>query len=282
MGPKAMTLSSVLVPLSGGPNGEGALVTAVTLARLFGPRIDALHVRVKGAQAIPGMAEGVTGVLVERLMDSIEARGAEQVKSADALFRKVCRNAATGALPAGFAALAGRPEIEIAHRGRLSDLVVFEACEDEPGPEYPAVLEAALFETGRPVLLSTPGGVTSFEGKAVLAWNDSVEAARAMGAALPLLAVARSVTVVTVRDRCDASPEDAVSFLRGHGIEARPKVLEPDYRAVGEQIQDEAIAEAGGLLVMGAYSHSRLRELVLGGVTDSITKAPRVPVLMAH
>ena len=275
-------IASLLVPLSGGPNCRGALRTALAVARAFDARVDALHVRINAVQAIPAMAEGVTSVLVDQLMDSIEARVAERSKAAGAIYQELCLDAAPEGLRSNLTTLDGRAEATIAQRGRLADLIVFEAFDEDDGADYPINLEAALFETGRPVLLAPPSGVDSLGSKVLLAWNDTVESARAMAAALPFLAGAESVTAVTVRDRCDADPEDVLAYLKDHAIDATARNLKPDYRPVGEQLQDEAVAAGADLLVMGAYSHSRLRELVLGGVTESITKAPRVPVFMAH
>lgn len=282
MGQHNATVTSVLVPLSGGANSEGALRTAVAIARTFDARVEALHVRVNAVQAIPAMAEGVTSVLVDQLMDSIEARVVQRSESAGATYQVVCLDAAPEGLRSSFVTLDGRPDVAIAQHGRLVDLVIFEAFDEEEGADYPINLEAALFQTGRPVLVTPPAGAESLTGKVVLAWNDTVESARAMAAALPFMAAAEEVTVLTVSERCDAKPEEVLAYLKDHGIDAKARTLEPDYRPVGEQLQDEAIAAGANLLVMGAYSHSRLRELVLGGVTESITKAPRVAVLMAH
>jgi nucleotide-binding universal stress UspA family protein len=171
----------------------------------------------------------------------------------------------------------------IARFGRVSDIVVSAApksSSDDIG------LEAALFDTGRPILLAPEHGSAAVaSGTVVVAWNGSVEASRAVVAAMPLLAHAEHVFAFTSPKgelQLSAAAELA-TYLRWHGIRASTIKAE----AGGANSISGALLEAvekvkANLLVMGAYTHSRVRERLFGGVTRDVMKGASVAVLMAH
>jgi nucleotide-binding universal stress UspA family protein len=148
------------------------------------------------------------------------------------------------------------------------------------------IAEGSLLQARRPVLLAPSkldGGLAS---NAMIAWDESPECWHAVSAAIPFLRLARSVQVVSVdrdADRRGASQAEVVGYLHCHGIATTPRVIAPHLRSTGDTLL--AVAGEGdiGLLVMGAYSHSRLREMLLGGVTRHILKnAVSRPILLAH
>jgi nucleotide-binding universal stress UspA family protein len=118
-----------------------------------------------------------------------------------------------------------------------------------------------------------------------IAWDGSRPAARAVHDSLPLLLLAKDVTIVTIEGDKDM-PSDTVSglhqHLSTHGLRSRHLGLGVRNVGVGEQLQQAALNEDAALLVMGAYGHSRLRELVLGGATRAVVRNPLLPVLMSH
>ena len=281
-----MTPKSILVPVSGGSGSEAALETALTTAGLFRAYVELLHARVDSNDAVPVMAEGLSGAVVDQLIDSLEVQAKERADAAHRLYERRClgdgqKSLASG-VTTGFKEVIGRPYDCVARAGRLFDLLVVERPGDDEDGGYPLVLEAALFETGRPVLLAPRSVHPSTARSVAVAWNDTGEAAAALGAALPFLALAETVTLLTVSDHCDADPAEVAQYLARHEIMAKLRNLEPDHRPVGEQILEEAAADGADLLIMGAYGHSRLREFVLGGVTRSIVREAALPVLMAH
>jgi nucleotide-binding universal stress UspA family protein len=149
-----------------------------------------------------------------------------------------------------------------------------------------AIAEASLLQARRPVLLTPPQMPGDLAGNAMIAWDESPECWHAVSAAIPFLRLARTVQVVSVdryAARRQASQADAVAYLRCHGITATAKVVAPHLRSVGDTLLAVAEEVGPGLLVMGAYSHSRLREMLLGVVTRHILKnAVSRPVLLAH
>jgi nucleotide-binding universal stress UspA family protein len=121
---------------------------------------------------------------------------------------------------------------------------------------------------------------------AMIAWDESPECWHAVSAAIPFLRLAKAVQVVSVdrhADRRSASQAEVVTYLRCHGIAATARVVAPHLRTVGDSLLATAGEGDVGLLVMGAYSHSRLREMLLGGATHHVLKnAIARPVLLAH
>ncbi|MBY0299602.1 MAG: universal stress protein [Methylobacterium sp.] len=172
----------------------------------------------------------------------------------------------------------------LAAHARLSDLAVIE----QPDPAAPkpadAYLETLLFRTGRPVLVVPYIQATALRlANAVVAWDGSATAARALGDALPLLQRAERVEVVTVAD--EPPPEEArrrmVGHLARHGIDATVRVC-PAGLPPGEALLSYAAECGAGLLVMGAYGHSRLREAILGGASRTILRSMTFPTLLSR
>ena len=150
------------------------------------------------------------------------------------------------------------------------------------------IAEKALMQTRRPVLLApkSSGKPIDLSAPAMVAWDESPECWHALSAALPFLRLARSVDIVSVdKDAANrqASQSEALAYLRCHGISGTARVVAPHLRSVGDTLLAEAAEHEACLLVMGAYSHSPLREILLGGATRDILKnAVARPVLMAH
>ena len=154
-----------------------------------------------------------------------------------------------------------------------------------PEDGSPETLEAALMDTGKPLLIAPAAAPASLGKRIVIAWKDTPEAARAVSCALAFIGRAEQVTIVSVTD--DASPSDGSGArlqraLRWHNpAVALREVSRGTSRAV-EALQREAEALSADLVVMGGYSHSRLREVIFGGFTRSTLAASSIPVLMAH
>jgi nucleotide-binding universal stress UspA family protein len=148
------------------------------------------------------------------------------------------------------------------------------------------IAEASLLQMQRPVLLAPARLEHDVTALAMIAWDESPQCWHAVSAAVPFLQKARSVEVISVDKDADgrhASQAEALAYLRCHGVGASARVIAPQAPSIGETLLAEAAENRAGLLVMGAYSHSRLREMLLGGATRHVLRnATAVPVLMAH
>jgi nucleotide-binding universal stress UspA family protein len=170
---------------------------------------------------------------------------------------------------------------------KLTDLVVI--GQDNPDQREPlreVLTEAVMFQASVPTLLVPHAGPSAFKADhAVIAWNGGSTAARAMRAALPLLRLAKKVTVVVVEDgkrRADMAGADAATYLARHGFDVTVRTIMRQPTGIGQTLIGFVQEVNGDWLVMGAYGHSRIREFILGGTTASILKAMTIPVLMAH
>ncbi len=283
-----MSIRSILAPLVGSSEQQ-VLETAVALAARHGAWLDAMF--LKTVRVIPGGSLGSAEVIAL----ATQARAAaEELEEGCAAMREtlaaLCRRhglplaggaSAEPAPAAAWSETAGPGALT--RLGRTSDLVVLGRPADRDGRE---LAEALLRGSGRPVLVVPPeGGATAPYRRIAIAVNDSLEAARAMSAALPFLAAAQAVTILTAESaRTEAAvAARAAVFLARHGVTAEVRVFpKDDEPPVGRALLGHCRQLDAELLVIGAYSHSRAHELLLGGVTSYMLACLDRPVLMAH
>jgi len=155
---------------------------------------------------------------------------------------------------------------------------------DAAGPHRRAI-ESALFESGRPVLLAPLNAPRSIATNIMIHWNGSTEQARANAFAMPLLRRAERVSVLTVvggQGVPGPSADRIVQQLRYNDIAADVTRVELDNRDTGEAVLDAARAQGCDLLIKGAFTRTRLRQMIFGGATSHIMDHADLPVLMAH
>lgn len=176
----------------------------------------------------------------------------------------------------------------IGSRGRVFDLIVLGRPGSEAqNPRMPP-LEAALFESGRPVLIVPPSVPKTIGRNVLVSWNRSTEQAHTNAFALPLLRLADKVTVLTVEGGSTTGPsgEEAARHLRRNGVKATALTVKPGARSGGEGIGEVTLEHAAALgcdlVVKSAYTQSRLRQMIFGGATRHILAKATLPVFMAH
>jgi nucleotide-binding universal stress UspA family protein len=147
-----------------------------------------------------------------------------------------------------------------------------------------STFEAALFESGRPVLLAPPTPPRQIGANVVIAWNCSMEQARATALAMPLLLKAEQVTVLTVEGGTVPGPsgEEMAINLQLNGVAAKALTVRAEARSPAEAILNQARELGCDLLIKGAYTQSRLRQMIFGGTTRHILSHAALPVLTAH
>jgi nucleotide-binding universal stress UspA family protein len=293
-----MTIKSILVPLSGAENksDEVALRHAFTLATKFKAKVDALHISIDPRNAAAFVGEGMTSTMIESIIDMAEADGKNRQKKALSLFESL-RSEASIALDTEmdsktkskpttrFIEKQGNREDVLQSYGRLFDLIVIGKAPQEEDASNTLVINTALRETGRPVLLLDPGFSGVIGKHIAVAWNGSVESSRAMTYSLPFLTTASKVTLISAIDDLDEEihPDEAIRYLALHGISAKScDVKGSNGKSTAESLQAQAMNCHADLLVMGAFTRSRLRRLFFGAVTEEILKNCTIPVLMAH
>ncbi len=289
-----MSLAKLLAVVDGGSGSEAAVTAALDFGRRFSARVELLHVEIDPESAVPMVGEGMSGAAVEQLVQSLRAEAEQRRDRARELYQRHCVAAGLnvvephavgvpGTFAVGFRNLVGREADEVLRVGRLADLIVIARPSAEEEGGLTATFDAALFDRGRPVLLVPTAPAPGAGTTVAIAWDRSREAARAVGAALPLLTAAEKVVILTAREPgSEAEPSELAAYLALHGVAARTWAFTPGSGSLGEALLEEAAKAEADLLVMGAYGHSRLREMVLGGVTRSVLSDADIPVFLMH
>ena len=279
-----MSFKTILVHADDNPHCKQRLDAAIQLALDFSARLVGLYL-VPAAELTPSVAAMFPAeVVARRLRETGEAQG-----RAETLFRQA--TAAAGLAAIDWRAPSGKPVVAAVAHARCADLAVM----GQPDPDQPdfAFLEelaqTVALSAGRPALIMPYIAPGSSLGQSVLvAWDGGREASRAVGDALPLLTRARRVTVMAIHSETEdriadtAATSRLVDYLHSHGIDARVNHSNVTDISVGEQLLSQAADLGIDLIVMGAYAHTRLRELILGGVTRTMLRSMTAPVLMSH
>lgn len=176
----------------------------------------------------------------------------------------------------------GSPDKVLSIQGPISDLIVVSRPAAKGGALARLFLKSALLDTARPVLVLPQTRKAVIGKRITIAWNQSSEAAAAVAAAMPLLQLAEQVTILTCGEEFGAGPKASqlTAYLKYWGIRAQ-RVAVRDGND-GKAILKGCKESKADLLVMGAYSHNRLRQRIFGGVTEFMLRRASVPVLMLH
>jgi nucleotide-binding universal stress UspA family protein len=279
-------MKSILVPIENIEGIASALETALLLARLRGSYIEGFALRFAISEFIAIDPAGSIPLETYRQDSQEEAAAARQ------LFETFMRNhnvpAASG--PSGGASygwLDNAPAGEgfVGSHGRVFDVTVLGRPTASTVGLHNRAIEASLFESGRPVLLAPPRAPLQIATTIMVHWNGSPEQARATTFAMPLLQQARRVIVLNVAGgQGVAGPpaQQVVTYLKRDGVPAELVNVGLDGRSTGEVVLAAAKAQGCDLLVKGAFTQSRLRQMIFGGTTSHILANADLPVLMAH
>jgi nucleotide-binding universal stress UspA family protein len=285
-------MKTILANLEISPTLDSVLMSALLVARRFGSYLEGLHMRPGQPDVIAAGADGFVAAAPD-LVASFEREAKERAERARELFeafmaRHDLPRAVGQPLGAGLCA-DWRIEPSSGHGaigswGRVFDLIVVgRPLKDAITPSM-AALESALFEAGRPLLIAPPKPPEQIGEVVAVAWNGSTETARTVGFAMPLLAGAKRVTVLTVPKGTVPGPTGAelAHNLQRNGLAVDWREVAQGSRTVGQAILEEAAAQGADLLVKGAYTQSRLRQMIFGGATSHILAEAELPVLMAN
>ncbi len=269
-------MKTILVHIEGDEGQEARLNAAFDVARACGGHLLCVSVMPYAAYALGDPAMGAFPVTT--LIDAVEARRKDE---------RVAVEARLGREGIGWdwVAADGDSAERLVEHARLADLVVMSA-----GP-FTRAGQTALGVTGDVAIrapapvLAVPAAARSVNvgGPALVCWDGGQEAANAMKAALPLLALASGVTLLTVAEKDSPFPaRSAAAYLSRHGIHA--DVLERDAggASIEQVIRSVAAERQAALIVQGAYGHSRLRQMLFGGVTRGLLADAPLPILLAH
>jgi nucleotide-binding universal stress UspA family protein len=281
-------MKTILLPFHDEDTGRTALDAATLVARRFGSYLEGLLV-MEGPHLTFDRRMPVPTEYLEQMVREWR----EFADSARAHFLLITRERgiAPGELEsagqgpvAGWREVDGRESEVVAEHGRLFDLIVIGRTTPHKHARWHATCEAALFESGRPVLLAPAQPPKSIGESVLIAWNGSTETARSVALAMPLLIAASRVLVLSIEGWMISGPSgrDITNHLVRNGVAAEAETVPTSGRTAGEVILEKCRDIQADLLVKGAYTHSRLRQVILGGATEHVMKHAAVPVLLAH
>ena len=276
-----MAIKDLLVHLDETPASERRLQAALALAAACGAQLSALYLIAE--PFLPGM--GGRHLPAELLREHLaHAEGEAEAVLASARAETERQGVSLTVLRAS-GPLDRLPQL-LARHARCTDLtIVGQADLAAHGVDDTALIEAAFMDSGRPALVIPRTSVAALPPRrALIAWDGSREAARAASDAIPLLRLAEQVLVMIVatRDAGDHAGAALVAHLIRHEIKAELHQVGGGGAGVTETLLAQAHDAAADLLVMGGYGHSRLREMVRGGVTRHLLEHMTLPVLLSH
>ncbi len=281
----------ILVPVADRPECARALRTAFDLGQRLGANVTGCHIRPHRDSNV-ALPRDLASVADYDAAWQAALKGKASQKSSKAaqlLFRRVAEkhdfpllkkaSAAKGAI---WLEKVGSPDKLLSIWGPVSDLLIVSRPSRKGGKLARLFLNAALMNSTKPVLVLPQSGRSTVGARVSIAWNQSAEAARAVAMAMPILQAADQVNIVTVGPEGGLGPKagQLANYLRAWGVKSKRVVAKGDDDA--KALVDACEETESDLLVMGAYSRSRLRQRIFGGVTEHMLARAKIPVLMLH
>ena len=281
-----------LLAVIGDGNAGPVLEAALMVAQRFNSHIVGLHSLTTEYAVVFG---GEMGFSISSEVDrTLEREGHERRDQARRLFRDFmnARGVPIGPVAPGYNGPSaswreedGRQNAVVGMTGRVYDLILVEQPE-KLASIAEATLEDALFESGRPVLMVPKMTTTPLGEVVAIAWNGSTETAVTVAMGMPFLQQAREVIVVAVGPQHMPEPgptgEELARSLEAHGLNVNLRTAFGRQKVQGESFLKEAMAGGADLLLKGAYTQSRIRQMIFGGGTRHIIMDSKIPVLMAR
>lgn len=266
------------------------LGTSLTIARQFSSHIDAIHLQNSEPELIAAGADGFVAAAPE-LLAGLAQEAKDRAARARGEFAAFCKEhglsdtaSPTSPVSAVFRLIAATGTNSLGHWGRVADLIVVASAQEDQPHTHAAALETALFESGRPVMIAPPKNLATLGQNIVIAWNGSTETARTVAFAMPFLKAAQTITILTTEPGSVPGPpaQDVATYLARHGLTASCQHVAANNGKAGEMILEECACLQADLLIKGAFTQSRLRQMIFGGATSHIIANAALPVFMAH
>jgi len=294
-----MIIKKILVPFIGRYEpelaeqlDESALKMALLVASQYNAHVQALFVKENSQKPEERISAWLPGSSVNELINWIKKEGKERRKHAMSTFSKTVEifdpkpqitDELTPSFSASYTEQIGDIGATVGQLGRASDLVVITNSKARWNMQFKPLLEASLHLTGRPVLVCQVDIPSTFAKRIAIAWNDSNEAARAIGNALHILKNAEYVALISCQenDNKEIDSKNILDYLKLHNIDAEFISLFETSRRSAEKIIHTAESKQCDLLVMGTYFHARPHSLVFGSLTEYVLSEPNLTVLLS-
>jgi len=285
-------MKSILLPVSGTATSEQAMSLATTIAPRFQSQIHGLYVRPL-PPIVAGEGITVPGDYVARIAEEGKEAGVRAFERFEACMQatgvQVSRQSdgasvQSDQISASWMEVDGVESHVIGEIGRSHDIVLLDRRAGSGNVDWKAAAEATLFESGRPLLLAGDEPKPEIASRILLAWNGSTETARVVAMTRSILREADDVEVLCVEQGMVPGPdgEQICDYLKRHGISPTLTTKSSGSIGIGETILEHADSWGANLILKGAFTHSRLRQMIFGGATSHIMDTSRLPVLLAH
>lgn len=274
-----MPFKDILVTVPNGSEADAGGDYALSMGRALEAHVTAVTFALEPSISFPAF-----GDLPAKLLRQHREAALKEAKVIATRFDEAARRVGVRAVHAIKPATVSQAASTLGDLARTFDLTILAQSQPGIGHFGDLFAEAALFHSGRPVVIVPTRHRPEFSLERVLiAWDGSLHAARAVASAMPFISLAEEIGVVIVREERKASRVDASELLRHlqqHGLLAT--VSTRDEVDIPTTIAMEAEAWRASVLIMGAYGHSRIREMAFGGVTRFMLTAARIPTVMVH
>ncbi len=288
-----MPIAKILAPVTGGARDAAVLANAVQAAKPFNAHVVAFFVRPDLSEALAFFTDGVSGVVVEEVVKATKDAGDDAAKRIEDSIDAICATAgvtrvkqprrSTG-VTLSVKEVRGNFGDQLTAAARLSDLVVFGPIRENDQAGLAEAFVQVLVETDRPVLRATDEAPGTFARRVAIGWDGKTAAAQAVSAAMPYLAKADSVEILSIQRppmKAEAT-ESLKEYLALHGVSCTERLIDPGNRRIGEALLGAAAAGNADLLVVGGYGRGRLRESLIGGVTRHVIAHAGLAVFMVR
>jgi nucleotide-binding universal stress UspA family protein len=265
---------------------ESVLETALLTARRFNAYIEGFAIRPLITEYVPvDMVGGLTWTRDDISDDQAVQQSRETFDSFMARRSVPVFAGREAVLGHGWLENAAAGDMFVSSYARVFDITVLGRPTSGQAEPSMATLEAVLFESGRPILIAPPTAPTKLGETIAIAWNGSTETARAVAFGMPFLRQANRVAVITVEGgplNQGPTGEELARNLRLNGVAAEASTVRTERRSAGETLLKATASFGADLLIKGAYTQSRLRQMIFGGTTSHVLAEATLPVLMAH
>ena len=287
-----MAFKTILLPIRESSTAASLMETSISMAIRNDGHVDLLYVQNDPEQMLPFSTLGLSASMRQTIIESTAAATAKQADELKQSFLDLCerykisvqpRGTGIGKPSADFLIRTGRRDDLIGKYGRLADLIIVPQPTKTTPP--PSSFEAALRESGRPVLMVQRDKVLDVPGKRLaIGWNSSKEAAQAISSMLNNLKRADKVYVLSSEKRMKQpiNADDACVYLSCQGITAETAIIDTKRQSAGEALLTRSHELECDRLIVGGYSRPKIRDIIMGGVTGHLLKHADLPVIFVH
>lgn len=283
-------LHTIMLPVRGDGKGDNVMKHAAVLAHQHAARLRVVHCRLRTQDlmsygvVVPKIVKDQIEAAVSQNADTTEAQLLQEFRELAAEFNLAEHAHEANKATTRFIEYEGKQADAVRHYGRLADLI----CVPQPDPAMKLgfnTLKSALFSSGRPVMMCPHRDTvpSDFADHVCIGWNGSLEATRAVALTIPILAHAKSVTILSSGPgEHEATPVQLQRYLELREIPSTIRTFSAKSANVGQQLLSETKESGAGVLIMGAYHDSYERESLFGGNSQAVVKKADFPIIMVH